>query len=106
MLLKFICKIESSAPTFFESNVEIKLNADIANEIDAAICSPKSPPTVKDAQTPTNIPKVENFKIMQARITDPHQLDSTCASGNQKEKGTLGTFSQMINANNHEAIFK
>ena len=43
---------------------------------------------------------------MEVRITDPHQLDSTCASGNQKEKGTLGTFSQMISANNHEAIFK
>jgi len=89
-----MCIIDSSAPIFLASKVTSKFNTAKVTDKEPTSCKLKVPDGVIVEQRPTSIPKVENFKITHAKITEPHQFDSTWASGSQKLNGIAGTLSQ------------
>ena len=83
-LPKFMCKIDKNAPIFLISTEKFWAVAAHVMEVHAKITKIQRTQKVVTAETNKSMPKVENFKIMHAKITDPAQEASTCASGNQK----------------------
>jgi len=93
---QFIWKIDKNAPHFLRSDKAAIINTGTKTDKEAKTIALEDTELQIDQQVYMIPQNKENFKIIQAKITEPNHVTSTWASGSQNISGYVGILDNKI----------